>query len=101
MITVVSTMQLKSNSENEWDHLIRERFKSAHDKEGWISGQLLAPSHEPSTRVIIGTWRSRQDWEAWHKDPAFLASRTRLDELQSVDHQTALYDVIEDAQGTN
>ncbi|MEV7476013.1 antibiotic biosynthesis monooxygenase family protein [Pseudarthrobacter oxydans] len=101
MITVVSTMQLESNSENEWDQLLRERFKSAHDKAGWISGQLLASAGAPSTRVIIGTWRSRSDWEAWHEDPAFLASRTRLGELQSVDHQTVLYDVIEDAQGTN
>ncbi|BCW77816.1 MULTISPECIES: antibiotic biosynthesis monooxygenase family protein [unclassified Arthrobacter] len=101
MITVVSTMQLESNAEQEWDRLIRERFKSAHNKEGWIHGQLLTPADAPGTRVIIGTWRSQADWEAWHADPAFLASRTRLDELQHADHGTALYDVIEDAQGTN
>ncbi|AOY74021.1 antibiotic biosynthesis monooxygenase (plasmid) [Arthrobacter sp. TES] len=101
MITVVSTMQLESNSEKEWDQLIRERFRSARDRVGWISGQLLAPSDAPNTRVIIGTWKSRQDWEAWHEDPAFLTSRRRLDELQHIDHQTALYDVIEGAQASN
>ncbi|BCW86543.1 hypothetical protein NicSoilE8_42160 (plasmid) [Arthrobacter sp. NicSoilE8] len=58
MITVVSTMQLESNSEKEWDQLIRERFRSARDRVGWISGQLLAPSDAPNTRVIIGTWKA-------------------------------------------
>lgn len=98
MITIVSTMQLRSDSAEEWDQLIRERFRSAHDREGWLSGQLLSPADAPDTRVIIGTWRSRRDWEAWHEDPDFLSTRKRLDELQKVDHQTAWYDVIEDAQ---
>jgi heme-degrading monooxygenase HmoA len=98
MITVVSTMQLHSDSAEEWDQLIRERFRSAHDREGWISGQLLSPADARDTRVIIGTWRSQRDWAAWHEDPAFLSTRARLDELQKVDHRTAWYDVIEDAQ---
>jgi heme-degrading monooxygenase HmoA len=98
MMTVVSTMQLRSDSAEEWDQLIRERFRSAHDREGWISGQLLSPADAPDTRVIIGTWRSQRDWEGWHEDPSFLSTRARLDELQQVGHRTVWYDVIEDAQ---
>ncbi|WP_079598895.1 antibiotic biosynthesis monooxygenase family protein [Arthrobacter sp. P2b] len=98
MMTVVSTMRLNSHSRDEWDQLIRERFRSAHKREGWISGQLLAPTDAPDTRVIIGSWRSQQDWEAWHKDPAFLSTRARLDELQQANHQAVWYDVIEDAR---
>jgi hypothetical protein len=48
--------------------------------------------------VIVGTWRSRADWEAWHEDPAFRATRVTLDELQSEDHLTIWYEVIEDAR---
>jgi len=95
MMTVVSTMQLHSGSVEEWDELILKRFRSAHDRQGWISGQLLVPVDAPETRVIIGTWRSRQDWEAWHEDPAFLSVRARLDELQQVDHRTTWYEVLE------
>jgi quinol monooxygenase YgiN len=98
MMTVVTTMKLHPDSENEWDRLIRDRFRSAHAREGWISGQLLAPDDAPHTRVIVGTWRSRDDWEAWHQDPAFLATRARLDELQPEAQQTLWYDVLEDAQ---
>ncbi len=101
MMTVVSTMQLQSSSESEWDQLIRERFSSAHDREGWMSGQLLSPADAPNVRVIVGTWRNQRDWEAWHEDPAFLSTRARLDELQQVDHQTVWYNVIEEAQAND
>jgi heme-degrading monooxygenase HmoA len=98
MMTVVSTTQLRSGSVEEWDQLILKRFRSAHDRKGWISGQLLVPADAPDTRVIIGTWRSRQDWEAWHEDPDFLSVRARLDELQQVGHQTTWYEVLEHVQ---
>lgn len=57
------------------------------------------PEDSPDTRVIVGTWRGRQDWESWHEDPEFLDTRTRLDELQAEPHQTVLgFDVIQDAR---
>lgn len=98
MMTVVTTLKLEPEAEPEWDGLIRERFRSAHSCEGWVSGELLAPVDEPHTRVIVGTWRRREDWEAWHHDPDFLATRSRLDALQPEAQQTVWYDVIEDTR---
>lgn len=98
MMTVVTTMTLRPDSRDEWDSLIIHRFRSAHRRDGWISGQLLAPEDSPDTRVIVGTWRGRQDWESWHEDPEFLDTRTKLDELQAEPHQTVWYDVIQDAR---
>ena len=98
MMTVVTTMQLNPDAEAEWDGLIRERFRSAHNRNGWVSGQLLSPTDAPHTRVIVGTWERREDWEDWHQDPAFLATRNRLDDLQADAHTTVWYDVVEDAR---
>jgi heme-degrading monooxygenase HmoA len=98
MMTVVTTMKLHPDSKHEWDSLISERFRSAHRRVGWLSGQLLSPEDSPNTRVIVGTWRSKRDWEAWHEAPEFLATRARLDELQAEAHQTVWYEVIEDAR---
>jgi heme-degrading monooxygenase HmoA len=97
MMTVVTTLTLEPDAEDEWDGLIRERFRSAHRCAGWVSGQLLAPLDEPHTRVIVGTWQRREDWEAWHHDPAFLATRSRLDALQPETHRTVWYEVVESA----
>ncbi len=70
----------------------------SHGRPGWISGQLLNPVDLSDTRVIVGTWRSREDWEAWHDDPAFLANRNALDRLQVEPNVTAWYQVVDDAR---
>lgn len=71
MITVVSTMQLESNAEQEWDRLIRERFKSAHNKEGWIHGQLLTPADAPGTRVILAPGEVKRTGRLGMRIPPF------------------------------
>jgi heme-degrading monooxygenase HmoA len=83
MMTVVTTTTLRPGAEREWDAAVRERFESAHGRPGWVSGQLLTPVGEEHTRVIVGTWHSREDWEAWHHDPAFLAQRTSFEGLEA------------------
>lgn len=94
MMTVVTTMKVRSGSEAEWDALIAERFRSAHGRPGWVSGQLLTPAGEDRARVLVGTWRSREDWKAWHDDPAFLEHRSRLEELQEEPSTATWYDVV-------
>jgi CelD/BcsL family acetyltransferase involved in cellulose biosynthesis len=47
MITVVSTTTLRPEASSEWDRLIRDRFRSAHRRAGWVSGQLLHPVDSP------------------------------------------------------
>lgn len=98
MMTLVTTMKLDPKAEGEWESLIRERFRLAQDHAGWVSGQLLAAADSPHTRVIVGTWRSREDWDSWHRDPDFLGSRARLDELHAEEQVSAWYEVIEDAR---
>src|ERR687885_160096 len=97
MMTVVTTTRLRPGGEDEWDAAVRTRFESAHDRPGWVSGQLLTPTDEPHTRVIVGTWQSRDDWEAWHHDPAFLEQRSTLERLEE-QSRTEWYEVVADAR---
>ena len=101
MMTVVTTTTLRSGSEAEWDGAMRERFESARSREGWISGQLLTPDDESSTRVIVGTWRSREDWENWHSDPAFLEQRETLERFEAEPSRSEWYRVVADARTGN
>jgi heme-degrading monooxygenase HmoA len=98
MMTVISTMEMQSGATAEWERLIQERFQSAHRREGWVSGQLLVSEDTPDIRVIVGTWRSKEDWQAWHEDPEFLESRGRLDALQPSGHAPVWYEVIGEAR---
>lgn len=36
---------------------------------GYISGESLRDAHDPQCNVVIGTWRSRADWETWYGSP--------------------------------
>src|SRR5260370_33518006 len=62
---------------------MRTRLSAAKKRPGWVGGQLLRPSDKPDRRVIVGTWRARADWEAWHQDPQFADTRRRLEGLEN------------------
>jgi heme-degrading monooxygenase HmoA len=98
MMTVLTTSKLRPGGQEEWDAAMRERFESAQRMPGWVSGQLLTPEDDPLSRVIVGTWNSREDWMAWHDDPAFLDKRTVLEGLESAPNVTRWFAVVADAR---
>src|SRR5258705_6323368 len=82
MMTIVTHIHLKEDAGREWDAAMRTRLSAAKKRPGWVGGQLLRLSDKPDRRVIVGTWRTRADWEAWHQDPKFAETRRRLDGLE-------------------
>jgi heme-degrading monooxygenase HmoA len=97
MMTIVTHVALKPGSEPEWDTAMRERLSAAADKPGWIGGQLLMPldSDKMNRRVIVGTWQTRAEWEAWHGDPAFAETRRRLDGLEEGEAEHWWHEVLD------
>ena len=98
MVTVLTTTTLRRGAEDAWDVAMRERFESARQRPGWISGQLLAGEARPHVRMIVGTWRSREDWEAWHHDPAFLDRRNELEKLEAEPSRVEWFSVLADVR---
>ncbi len=98
MMTVITRVALVEGSEPEWDAVMRERLSAAHDQRGWLGGQILLPLDALNRRIIVGTWETRADWEAWHEDAAFKQTRDRLDELQVEEQETAWHEVLVDAR---
>src|SRR5215471_20986282 len=81
MMTIVTHVHLKQGAGDDGDAVMRTRLSAARKASGWIGGQLLRPADKPDRRVIVGTWRTRANWEAWHHDPKFTGTRQRLDGL--------------------
>jgi heme-degrading monooxygenase HmoA len=52
------------------------------------------PLEDLTKRVIIGTWQTRADWEAWHHDAAFTETRRRLEDLEASPSETTWYEII-------
>lgn len=100
MMTIVTHLNLKKGMEPEWDTAMRERLAAAAERPGWIGGQLLMPLDRLNRRVIIGTWQTRAEWEAWHRDPAFEHTRERLEGLEDGQAENWWHEVLEDVRHT-
>lgn len=98
MMTIVTHVHLKEGAGRDWDAAMRTRLSGAKRRPGWISGQLLRPADKRDGRVIVGTWRTREDWEAWHHDPKFTETRERLDGLDSAPAEHWWHDVVLDVR---
>ena len=55
MVTIVTDVQLKEGSEQDWDAAMSERMEAAKKQPGWVGGQMLEPEDDPRRRVIVGT----------------------------------------------
>jgi heme-degrading monooxygenase HmoA len=98
MMTIVTHVHLKEGVGREWDAAMRTRLSAAKKRPGWVGGQLLRQSDKADRRVIVGTWRTRADWEAWHQDPQFAETRRRLDGLESGPAEHWWHEVVLDVR---
>src|SRR5215471_6396458 len=98
MMTIVTHVTLKQGSEPDWDAAMRERLAAAAVRSGWIGGQLLMPLDKLNRRVIVGTWQTRADWEAWHQDSAFEQTRQRMQGLETGEAEHWWHEVLDDVR---
>ena len=98
MMTIVTHVHLKEGAARDWEAAMRTRLSAAKKRPGWVGGQLLRPADKPDRRVIVGTWRTRADWEAWHHDPKFTETRQRLDALESGPAEHWWHEVVLDVR---
>jgi heme-degrading monooxygenase HmoA len=99
-MTVITHHALRDDeAAREWDATMYDRLTAARDQPGWIGGQLLQAANDQTLRTIVGTWESREHWQAWHGEDAFRETRERLEGLQSRPSETTWYEVIEERRG--
>jgi len=101
METIVTHVHLREKAGRDWDAAMRTRLSAAKKAPGWVGGQLLRPGDKPDRRVIVGTWKTRTDWEAWHHDPKFAETRQRLDGLESAPAENWWRDVVLDVRNAS
>ena len=70
--------------------------------QGLIGVEFLHPDRRSVSqrvnRVIVGCWHSQDDWKSWHEDPAFLETRTELEESNDESGQSRWYEVVVEAR---
>jgi hypothetical protein len=65
------------------------------EKPAWLGRRSARHSLDgPNSRVIIGTWQTRADWEAWHEDPKFKQTREELKGLETRSSEEWWHEVV-------
>ena len=99
MMTIVSRVQVEDGREPAWDEAFRKRAAAVREQPGFVSLQLGIPVDELSQRVVIGTWQTRADWEAWHATEPFQNTRVELDEPAAKTLYEGWYEIIVEERG--
>jgi heme-degrading monooxygenase HmoA len=94
MMTIVSRVRVKEGEAPAWDEAFRERAAAASKQPGFVTMQLCMPVGALDERVVIGTWQTRADWEAWHNDPTFVETRGRLEQTDDEKTYEEWYEVV-------
>jgi heme-degrading monooxygenase HmoA len=94
MMTVITESTIEPGQEPAWDQAFRQRIADASKQPGWVGVQLLIPVDAPNKRLVLGTWESRADWEAWHNTEAFRRTREGMDDVQPSRDSETWYEVV-------
>lgn len=97
MMTVITEITIHPGQEPRWDDAFNQRFKDAPNQPGWLGVELLIPIDAPNHRVVVGTWRSIDDWEAWHETSEFQRTRAIMDSVEQESGPERWYDVVDRA----
>jgi heme-degrading monooxygenase HmoA len=96
VMTVVTHVKLKPGQEPEWDAAFRERVAAVKNQPGWVAAQLCVPAAVVNERVVIGTWETRADWEAWHATAPFESTRSVMEAAETGEHEEWWHEVVLD-----
>ena len=94
MMTVVTHVKLKEGQEPAWDAAFRERIDAAKAQPGFVAVQLCIPIDAMNERVVIGTWETRADWEAWHATGPFQETRQEMEQAGGKRSRDSWYEVV-------
>jgi heme-degrading monooxygenase HmoA len=104
MLSVMTETRVKPGHESDWDRAYHARAEDAQAQPGFVALQLLAPQDadapDAQRRVVLGTWRNREDWERWHATDTFASTRAALNAATEDDGQERWFTVIEEHSAT-
>lgn len=84
MIKVLLERTIKGKNVSEIVRLLRQLRVKAMQQPGYISGETLHAVDDPNYYLVISTWESLADWEAWYQNPERRKLQEELDKYLEV-----------------
>ena len=80
-IKVIITRKVTKGKQKDLLPLLMELRSKAMSQEGYISGETLKGISDSDEFMVISTWNSLEDWNAWDNNPARGEIQAKIDAI--------------------
>jgi heme-degrading monooxygenase HmoA len=94
MVRVVIQRHLKEGKKGDLMPLLRELRTAAMNQPGYITGETLASTGDPSVISVLSTWRSLEDWKRWEKSEPRVRLYKQIEPLLLEKPKVIVYQVL-------
>lgn len=94
MIRVLIERRLGEGLEDELQRAMREMRREAIHVRGYLSGETLRSLTDPNRYVIVSTWRSLAEWEAWSRSEARQRIEGRIGPLLAEPERVTVFEPV-------
>ena len=94
MVRVVIQRHLKEGKKGGLMPLLRELRAAAMHYPGYITGETLANTGDPSIISVLSTWQSLEDWKAWEKSEQRNKLYGKIESLLVEKPKVSIYQVM-------
>jgi heme oxygenase (mycobilin-producing) len=93
-VKILIQRKIKPGKERELSQVVNELRSKAMHAQGFISGETLRSLEDPSTYLVISTWKSMEDWSAWMNTPERKAFEKKVDPILAEPTRISHYQTV-------
>lgn len=93
MIRILIDRHLKEGKKKDFLTMLKELRAVGMQQPGFISGETLGNTEDPSNILVISTWRSLKDWKTWQKSEQRIKLYKKIEPFL-VESKVTVYEVM-------
>ena len=94
MIRVIIERRLKEGKREDLIPLLMKLRTEAIHHPGYITGETLVSTEDPSVITVLSTWRSLDDWKAWEKSEVRVKLYWQIEPLLQEKAKISIYQIM-------
>ena len=80
-IKIIITRTVPKDKQDQLRPLLLQLRALATSQPGYISGETLRNLDNPEEYLVISTWKSKENWDAWFNNPQRMEVQKKIDSM--------------------
>jgi quinol monooxygenase YgiN len=94
MVRVIIERHCRPDKDAELGKLLVELRSKGMHQPGYVSGETLRSSHDPSLWLVISTWLDAEQWETWENSQERRDIVSKIEPLLSEPEKVSIFDFV-------